>query len=555
MFEYDQVGQEVRFFFRATTTPCSISHTKGFSSDMSDRNQNIVLITLMAGTGLTLGFLWLSSIPLGIPGEWTWVRIPYAEESATSILLGMSISLFLGIILVSVCFAGYHRMEKSGWFSRFSWMGLMIAASMGWTFSLQDVPPAPFDLTKPVWVLYYPSSSGYFYQARYEMRDVNSFLNTYEERMSQGDVLHIGTHPPGLFLFHRFLLNLCETSASLTNIILLTAPTHTTEALRIINHHAHIPLKPSHQAGIWLAVLITQGIALATVVPLFLLIRLQSSAKVAWMCCSFWPFTPALSIFLPKSDALYPFLGTLFLWLWMRSLRFHSLKSAVLAGVVLWIGMMLSLALLPAVLLAASFTLLEIWKQRDDVKVGIVKIMKPTVAFLLGFTLPLLLLQTQCELNMINVWWWNYRNHAGFYAQYPRTWWKWLLVNPFEAGLAVGFPIILLVVLALCQSEKTGKQLLLRRVSQWLPMMVWGLLWLSGKNMGEAARLWLVLYPWFLWMITPFFERGRTEESNSETEADMRKQLHFVWQVTIIVQMLVCLFTVMRVSGFHLTVS
>ena len=56
---------------------------------------------------------------------------------------------------------------------------------------------------------------GYFEQARYVMRDVPSYLAGYEKRMAQGDYLHLGTHPPGLILFHRACINLCSGSPGL----------------------------------------------------------------------------------------------------------------------------------------------------------------------------------------------------------------------------------------------------------------------------------------------------------------------------------------------------
>jgi hypothetical protein len=33
-----------------------------------------------------------------------------------------------------------------------------------------------------------------------------------------------------------------------------------------------------------------------------------------------------------------------------------------------------------------------------------------------------------------------------------------------------------------------------------------GLLWLTGKNMGEAARLWIFLMPFLIWIAAPLFD-------------------------------------------------
>ena len=82
-----------------------------------------------------------------------------------------------------------------------------------------------------------------------------------------------------------------------------------------------------------------------------------------------------------------------------------------------------------------------------------------------------------------------------------------------------------------------------------LPLIVWGLLWLSGKNQGETARLWLVLYPWLLWMMVPMFEGKNLSQSDGRIPS-LR-----LWKSTLIWQMFVSLLTVLRVTGFHFTVS
>ena len=55
------------------------------------------------------------------------------------------------------------------------------------------------------------------------MRDVPSYLAGYERRMAQGDFLHLGTHPPGLILFHRACINLCTAIPALRDLLLRTA--------------------------------------------------------------------------------------------------------------------------------------------------------------------------------------------------------------------------------------------------------------------------------------------------------------------------------------------
>ena len=78
---------------------------------------------------------------------------------------------------------------------------------------------------------------------------------------------------------------------------------------------------------------------------------------------------------------------------------------------------------------------------------------------------------------------------------------------------------------------------------------VWTLLWLSGKNSGEAARLWCPLLPILLAVaagglanpVESSDAASSVEESNSERR----------WLILLSCQAAVCVPTVIRVSGFH----
>ena len=59
-----------------------------------------------------------------------------------------------------------------------------------------------------------------------------------------------------------------------------------------------------------------------------------------------------------------------------------------------------------------------------------------------GFCLPIMAVWWWGQINLLNVWRWNFSNHAGFYEQFSRTYWKWLLINPLEFAVAAGLPLV-----------------------------------------------------------------------------------------------------------------
>ncbi|MCA9022544.1 MAG: hypothetical protein KDA74_20490, partial [Planctomycetaceae bacterium] len=176
---------------------------------------------------------------------------------------------------------------------------------------------------------------------------------------------------------------------------------------------------------------------------------------------------------------------------------------------------------------------------------------------LAGFCLPILILAKVFNLNLLRVWFLNFQNHAGFYSEYTRTYWKWLLFNPLEICLALGLPVAWMVFRSLCcRGRFNSEQSTTAPPSSLKPLLlscglVLILLWLSGKNMGEAARLWLIFLPWFLLMTIPYWQAPLDSQAREKTQASSFLKLQTVWIIALTAQALVCVATVSRITGFH----
>ncbi|HUG20310.1 MAG TPA: hypothetical protein VMM56_15095 [Planctomycetaceae bacterium] len=503
---------------------------------MSSRCQWIAVI---AGSLLSLGLLWFAQAPLGIAGEWTWNRIahPDVRESVAN----FAFFLPVGLLWLGVTFKLGSLIAKMGMKRTVLAVAGLVLLSFLFLTCLQSVPPSPIPQNKG-WVLYYPHSSGYFHKARYEMEDTEKFLSGYEALMAEGDVGHIGTHPPGLFLMHRAAIEVCEALPRLTNALLAVLPGSLEDSFAILADNLQtkqIVLTQSDRAALWLMILLTQFVAALTIVPLFLLLNETLGNRLAWYIAACWPLIPALSIFSPKSDLLFPLLSLSFLWLWVKAHRSHSVAFGSIAGVVFWLGSFVSLAMVPSAVIAGVYSLQKFFQKSDSNSVR-QQIGLTIGSSLVAFGLPCLWMWLAYDLNLANVWWWNYRNHAAFYApeNFPRTWWKWLLANPVETLFAAGVPLFYFGVRGLCRSlrDRTDLGMLLSSAA-----LAWGLIWLSGKNSGEAARLWIVFFPWLCLGAGFFLKPEQTEDSSNEREL----------RILIVVQLVVCLTTITRVSGFH----
>lgn len=484
---------------------------------------------------LSLGVLWGTAIPLGVPTEWVWERLPADAQSIPNLVLaGFAAAVYLLFVWL-----GDRRLSRLTVSSHevALWLTGLAVAGFGWLWIVQDTAPMEGQLGKAPFVLYYPGSSGYFTQARYESPSPMALLRGYEALMQRGNVLHEGTHPPGLILVFQALIALVEQQPWLMAALPASEPESVHDALDVIAENAartEHPLLPVDRAVLWLATLLTLITTAMTVWPLFSLLRVTLDRSAAWIGAAVWPAVPAVAIFLPKSDAVFPVMACAALVALGWSYRQRSFWRGAIAGGVLFVGLFCSLAFLP-IMLFGALGVLTLSLRRTGWKAGLLELWPTIIGVAVGLIVPVILLRITCGINMLTVWGWNYHNHAGFYGQFTRTYWKWLLINPVELGVAVGIPVAVAAVWGLPRHARLRE----RTTADWLTVvatLVWGLLWLSGKNAGEAARLWILLMPGVVWIAAQHLQ-------------SLPRYWRWIW---LAVQLAVSILTVHRVAGFHL---
>lgn len=505
---------------------------KAVTSRTAACNRAWVVVAASALAALQIAIVWLPDVPLGISGEWTWDRIPYGAPEAATLFLRLFAVLPAFALYAGISFAGDVRFAAAGCIARTAWLFSLTAA--GWVFLwvVQESPTYAFDrLGRGPLVLYFPATSGYFTEA-HNADDFAEYLSSYEELMSRGDVLHLGTHPPGLIALHRGLLELYERSETLVDVTLALRPESvrlTEDLLETIALAEGNPLSRADLAELWGATLLMQVAGVAALLPLYLCAARSAGSVAGWRAACLWPLVPALAIFLPKSDALYPLIGMAFLACWYRPGSAAGSGSSLLAAIVLWVGMTLSLALLPVALLASLLAVRNLMAsepaRRRPLAWALARDAAVISAAFAGLSLLCYLL---FDINLVTVWRWNFHNHAAFYEQFPRTYWKWLLLNPVELALAAGSPVFVCAIFSLTRTPFA--------TSVAVPIgVVTILLWISGKNSGEAARLWLFLIPWVIWIAA--FSWNAHE--------DRRR-----WRLIVVLQAVVAFLTSVRIGGF-----
>jgi hypothetical protein len=236
--------------------------------------------------------------------------------------------------------------------------------------------------------------------------------------------------------------------------------------------------------------------------------------------------------------------------------KFARSVFAVLAGMAVFVSLTVSLAHIP-VLVACGLFFLLICLGPQSLRVPWQQVVLSGGVALVVFALAVAIWSNATDCNLVRVWSWNLSNHAGFYKQSTRTWWKWFLVNPVELSFSIGLPLTFAFLESLRRifrglKADPGQTTVMVRLALSL-FATWAALWLSGKNMGEAARLWCFLTPWFVMgaatCLASDFSAKRNEQSHLHRNPG--SIYHSFWLMLLIAQMVVCTVTVGGVSGYQ----
>ncbi len=546
----------------------------------SDCNRNCQMVSWLVITLIGLAVVVSPLVPLGVPGEWTWTRHNLPADLAEW-LDRITLPILGAALFLWIAFAGERWVSSGKRRALFAALPVLVCASFLLQFTLQQAAPSPHRELKPLWILYDKYASGYFYEAAFELNSAGSLLEGYEERMREGDVLHEGTHPPGLFLLNFAALQITKASPGLVRVLEAIRSADEIRIFRDLELQARMnrPLTSVELAALQLMVLLGITSNALIGIPVFLIVaalkragRGQTDRSAAWRSACLAATIPSLCIFSPRSDVIYPFTATLFLAFACSAVlaenRGLKILWAVCGSLTFFAGVLLSLAHLPALVLFATFAFLRgLLIHPRQLKALLI----PLVAGILTFVSCVLLWQNFTDCNLLTVWQLNLKNHAGFYGTSPRSWWAWFLVNPLELALAVGVPLFAAAFCSVIRSALSAAHALTRPAAVPPEMQqrnvasfvlaaaaTWSILWLSGKNMGEAARLWCFLTPWLAisagtWLTAQAGNAALlSQPDNSGEERVFKTPDPLLWQLILVLQLLTSMITVGRVNGYSI---
>ena len=445
-----------------------------------DRTQNPKSRTLwlLVPSLLLLAVLIFDLLPvLRGNDEWRWpLRGPESPERLFLPIIALGLYVFLGARWLR----GFDREVISRRYERWFLLFVTLAAPL-LQFSL-----AYAGSRTPLLEFFGPTvsvhNSGYFTTA-VSTPDLNSLLANFPAVMLRLPI-HVQSHPPGAVIAQWLSWQSFQALPALADAVampLRTLQCHNPGLMALDN--AQIA---SASLGMLLPLL--GGLA---VWPLYAFARRISKVRVAALTVLLFPVLPLFAMWMSQWDQVYPLLLFLGLYLAHTGLEKKSGWRIFAAGVPLSIASFFSVGNIVLMAIVALYGAAWLWLQRASVRPTIAHSLRQAVVFAVGCVSIWLLYGLVYRVNPLSV------ISTGSRLAYEsttgnRTYGVWLLGNPIDFLVFLGFPIAILLIYNLVKRAPFPKSLLPIAAATAGTL---ALLWLSGIVRGEVGRLWMYFGP------------------------------------------------------------
>ncbi len=314
-----------------------------------------------------------------------------------------------------------------------------------------------------------PGINGYF-TAALHIQGVSDFLFQYPRLLITSLPQHSRGDPPGPILFFYLIINFFKAYPFLYEGIInnLNSSVNDSKAL-------WVSLQDYQKFSALFLGFFMHFISAAVLIPFYFLLKNLTTKIVALRGVLIFGLMPSFTFFPLFFDpfyVLFPILTFLFLVLGFKG---ENYKYYFLAGLSLSIGLFFNLAFLPLFLfLAILFVFIKL---------------KERIKILLSFSFGLIVVPFLLLFVGYNS---LYSGLVLLQSQTPRSYFEWVIYNPYDVFVFMGIPVTLLFIYVSYKIYKTEKFIYLKKIliAFWIMFVA---LVLSGTSRGEVGRIWIFL--------------------------------------------------------------
>ena len=415
----------------------------------------------------------------GIPGEWVWDHNALGAYLVPALVAGL---LLVGLLALLCRTEQWSRTTGVGRAACLAALVLLVLA-LQWALLTAAGPPA-VSWAAPAWIIASPNATTYF-AASLGVGDVKQWVAAYPEHMAELPY-HAQTHPPGFVLLFLFLRKAAAA-------IIPHPGAAWGELAAAINHKFVFELTPSDAVAAVGGALVLSLAGALSLIPLFFHGRDLAGERAAVCSAALMAGMPGLLLLGASGDQIILALAILTLWLCYGAWKKGGVVRPLLGGIAAGIGMFFSLGF--AVVGAWLVVWLVLGLLRCDDTTGAARrVFIAGGAAAAGFVIVYLLLYWLLGYRPVAVAQQAFGAHRDVTAiAAGRTYWIWVLMNPVEAALFAGLP---LVVAAAWSVRAIARDPAMARLRAFLAagLIVLVMLDLSGTVRGEVGRIWLFLF-------------------------------------------------------------
>jgi len=472
---------------------------------------------LLASVVLAAVFIVVAAlrVPLGVRGEWLW---RYASNPPLHRLL-VAVPVFVCFLVVF--YLCVRIIDRAGRPAR---IAVLCALLLGvFILHLTAAGLGQYGLMEHAWTTMMPGAAGAYFLEAEDLREgtltvapgmtsPTTYLDDFDIYIDRPwtdfgytSNTRLNVHPPGNTLLLYGIQHLMSALPGLRDFTLKTAVFLSREVAESYPPEEFASMSAAQAtrlAAVFLSTFILQFLAALVFLPAFFLARRLVDNRRALLAALLAATLPSLFLFEPGPDQLYPLIAVL---LWLFAYLAFARGSAVwafFAGLALFAGLFFSLVFLVVAAVAAAVVAFFVLKLqslskywRDNWKhlawIGLWG--------LVGLAVPAVLLYLLSGYDTVRVLVVCAKNHAAFYSHeaFPRTYWKWLLINPPELLIFSGAAVSGVFLYSLGRRAFDRSRSFREKLSPYLCglLAMMAIVWISGKTSGEAARLWMPLMP------------------------------------------------------------